>query len=75
MLIEIIKLRLEKMVKLIIYLMVMPLVIYSMDSININVIFKKNRDFQARIVYMFLIFSMSYLVSNFLYDFLSVLPN
>ena len=63
------------MVKLIIYLMVMPLVIYSMDSININGIFKKNREFQARFVYMFLIFSISYLVTNFLYDFLSVLPN
>ena len=63
------------MVKLIIYLMVMPLVIYSMDSININGIFKNNREFEARLVYMFLIFSISYLVSNFLYDFLSVLPN
>lgn len=61
------------MVKLILYVMVMPLVIYSMDSININGIFKKNREFQARFVYMFLIFSMSYLVVNFLYDFLSVI--
>lgn len=61
------------MVKLILYVMVMPLVIYSMDSININGIFKKNREFQARFVYMFLIFSMSYLVVNFLYDFLSII--
>ena len=61
------------MVKLILYVMVMPLVIYSMDSININGIFKKNREFQAIFLFFFWIFSMSYLVVNFLYDFLSII--
>ena len=31
------------MIKFVIYLIVMPLVIYTMDSINISVIFKKNK--------------------------------
>ena len=48
----------------------MPLVIYTMDSVNISVIFKKNKVNQARIFYIFLVFALSYLVVNFLYDFL-----
>ena len=31
------------MIKFVIYLIVMPLIIYVMDSVNINVIFKKNK--------------------------------
>ena len=58
------------MIKFILYLLVIPLVIYAMDSININGIFKKNKEYQARIFYILLIFSMSYLICNFLYDFL-----
>lgn len=58
------------MIKLIIYLIVIPLVIYAMDSININSIFKKNKMYQSRVFYILLVFSLSYLVANFLYDFL-----
>lgn len=58
------------MIKFILYLLVIPLVIYAMDSININGIFKKNKEYQARIFYILLVFVMSYLVCNFLYDFL-----
>ena len=58
------------MIKFILYLLVIPLVIYAMDSININGIFKKNKEYQSRIFYILLIFGMSYLVCNFLYDFL-----
>jgi len=58
------------MIKFIIYLIVMPLVIYVMDSVNISVIFKKNKVNQARIFYILLVFALSYLVVNFLYDFL-----
>ena len=35
--------------KFILYLFVLPLVIYTMDSINFNSIFKKNKVFKARI--------------------------
>jgi len=58
------------MIKFVIYLIVMPLVIYVMDSVNISVIFKKNKVYQARIFYILLVFGLSYLVVNFLYDFL-----
>lgn len=58
------------MIKLIIYLVVIPLVIYATDSVNLNGIFKKNRIYQARVFYILLVFGLSYLVTNFLYDFL-----
>jgi len=58
------------MIKFAIYLLTIPLVIYAMDSINMNGIFKKNKEYQARIFYILLVFGLSYLVTNFLYDFL-----
>ena len=61
------------MSKFILYLFVLPLVIYTMDSVNFNSIFKKNKVFQARIFYILVMFSLSYLVCNFLYDFLNIL--
>lgn len=58
------------MIKFVLYLIVIPVVIYAMDGININFIFKKNKVYQARIFYILFIFSLSYLICNFLYDFL-----
>ena len=59
--------------KFILYLFVLPLVIYTMDSVNFNSIFKKNKVFQARIFYILVMFSLSDLVCNFLYDFLNII--
>lgn len=59
--------------KFILYLFVLPLVIYTMDSVNFNSIFKKNKVFQSRIFYILVMFSLSYLVCNFLYDFLNII--
>ncbi len=56
------------MIKLIIYIFVIPLVIFAMDSININGIFKKNKIYQARLFYILVVFGLSYLICNFLYD-------
>jgi len=58
------------MIKLVIYLIVIPIVIYAVDSVNFNGLFKKNRMYQARVFYILLVFCFSYLVTNFLYDFL-----
>lgn len=58
------------MIKLIIYLIVIPLTIYAVDSVNMNGIFKKNKQYQARVFYILLVFGLSYLITNFLYDFL-----
>ena len=59
--------------KFILYLFVLPLVIYTMDSVNFNSIFKKNKVFQDKIFYILFMLSLSYLVCNFLYDFLNII--
>ena len=62
------------MVKLILYILIIPLVVFSMDSININAIFKKGQSnyYQARIFYMLTVMSLSYIIVNFINDFLGV---
>ena len=54
--------------KIIVYIIVSVSVIWSLESININGIFKKNRIIQARLFYFFLGLSMIYLVTNFIWD-------
>ncbi len=59
--------------KFILYVFVSALVVWAMESVNINAIFKKNRVLQARIFYFLLGLALIYLVTNFLYDiFLSI---
>ena len=54
--------------KFFLYILVSMLVIWAMDSLNINKIFKQNRVIQARIFYFLLGISMIYLVTNFFWD-------
>lgn len=54
--------------KFYLYILVTFLVIWAMDSVNINQIFKKNKVVQARIFYFLLGLSMIYLVTNFIMD-------
>ena len=58
--------------KFVLYILVSVIVIWSMDSININAIFKKsnrpNRILQARLIYFFITISIIYLVTNFFYE-------
>ncbi len=54
--------------KIALYFLITVLVIISLDSININNIFKKNKIFQARLFYFFLAISLIYLVTNFIYE-------
>lgn len=55
--------------KFILYFVVTILVIWTMDTININQIFKKQANpIQAKLFYFFLGISMIYLVTNFFYD-------
>lgn len=54
--------------KFLLYIIIWIISIWSMESININQIFKKNRIMQARLFYFFLTMALSYLVTNFLYD-------
>ena len=55
--------------KFFIYLITTRLVLYSLDSININQIFKKNKINQARVFYLILALCIIYLLTNFIYDF------
>lgn len=54
--------------KITLYFLTTLLVIISLDSVNINNIFKKNKIFQARLFYFFLAISLIYLVTNFIYE-------
>ena len=54
--------------KFILYASVTIIVIWAMESVNINQIFKKNKVLQARIFYFLLGLSLIYLVTNFIYD-------
>ncbi len=58
--------------KYFLYLLVTLIVIFAMDSINLNGFFKKNKILQARILYFLLALSLVYLVTNFIWDFFSV---
>ena len=62
------------MVKLILYIIIIPIVVFSMDSLDINRFFKKGQSnyYQARVFYMLLVMVMSYLIVNFVNDFLGV---
>ena len=62
------------MVKLLLYLFIIPLVVYAMDSVNINGIFKKGQSnyYQARVMHIFLVMALSYDIVQFINDFLGV---
>lgn len=55
--------------KTILYIIFIPIVLWALDSININGIFKKNRYYQARLCYLILTLILSYLLVNFIVDF------
>lgn len=57
------------MLKSILYIVTVILVIWALDSINITNVFKKNRYYQSRLLYLIIAVSLSYLVVNFFYDF------
>ena len=61
------------MYNLLLYSIILVIVIWTMDGININHIFKKNRIYQARVFYIMIIFSITYLVSSFIIDFINCL--
>ena len=52
--------------KFLLYVVNTILVIWAMDSININGIFKKNRILQARVFYFLLGLSLIYLDKNYI---------
>ena len=61
------------MYEFLVYVMVLIAVIWTLDGINFNGILKKNKVAQAKVFYMMIIFSLTYLVSNFIIGFLTAL--
>lgn len=60
------------MIKAYLYAIVLILVIWVMDCVDINRIFKKNKNLQARILYLMICIVITYMVVNFLWDFYSI---
>lgn len=56
-------------IKFYLYILVVPFVIWTMVSLNLEGLFKKNHVNQIKLFYVFISLSISYLVVNFLYDF------
>lgn len=61
------------MYNFLIYLIMMIIVIWSMEGLNINKIFKTNAIYQARTFYIILVLSLTYLSSSFIINFLNSL--
>ncbi len=57
------------LLKSILYIVFTFISIWALDSINITNLFKKNKYYASRILYLMISISLSYLVVNFLYDF------
>lgn len=56
-------------IKTILYIIIVPLSIFALDSINLNNKFKKNHEFQIKLLYLMVSLGLSYLVVNFFHDF------
>lgn len=56
-------------IKFYLYLMIIPLVIWTVLSLNIESYFKKGHINQIKAFYIIISLSLSYMLVNFLYDF------
>ena len=60
------------MIKQSLYLIVLIITIWALESINITGIFKKNRYYSSRVLYLIVSIALSYLVVEFLYSFFKI---
>jgi uncharacterized membrane protein YwzB len=56
-------------IRTILYIFIVPMIMFTLESLNIERFFKKNRVLKMRFFYLFLTLGMSYLTVNFLMDF------
>lgn len=56
-------------IKIILYILAVPLSLYALSSINYDKIIRANKVMQARILVLLASLSLAYLTVNFLYDF------
>ena len=57
------------MLKIALYLIILPITVWSMDGLNLNGLFKQSRVYQARLIILLLSIGITYLAVNFFYDF------
>ncbi len=57
------------MIKAVIYIFSLIMTIWAMEGLDLNRFFKQSRVYQARLIYLMLAMCISYLVTNFIYDF------
>lgn len=57
------------MFKMALYIVTLPIVIYALEAIKVEQVFKQGRILQIRITFLLISFSLDYLFVNFLYDF------
>ena len=57
------------MVKIILYVLCVPFIVWTLESLRLDVLFKKNRNIQIKLLYVFISLALSYLIVNCLYDF------
>lgn len=59
-------------IKIIIYLIILPLCIWSVSSLRIEQFFKKNSINQIKLFYLLLSVCITYLVTQFIYEFYQI---
>lgn len=57
------------MIKAILYIIIFIFTIWAMEGLDLNRFFKQSKVYQARIMYLMIAMSITYLTVNFLYDF------
>ncbi|MBR3198693.1 MAG: DUF1146 domain-containing protein [Bacilli bacterium] len=58
------------MVKVALYITFLIITIWALESIDITGLFKKNRYYESRVLYIIVSMALTYLVVNFIYDFI-----
>ena len=59
------------MIKVVLYIFSLIMSIWAMDGLDLNRFFKQSRIYQARLIYLMIAMCISYLVTNFIYDFIT----
>ena len=55
--------------KVFLYILILPIVIWAIECLKLDHIFKSGRVFKIRVFYILISFALTYLVVNCLYDF------
>ncbi len=58
--------------RLIIYLLSIVICTFAMSGVDLSIIIKKNHIWEARFLIIVIIFGLSYILANFLYDILTI---